>query len=369
MRNSDLFLFMGKCLSMESNPSAREEVVNQITRGEIPWEKFVWMGSSHLVLPALYTLFQRNGLLSLIPVDLADHLHGVYALNLERNRKIRDQCLGIASLLSSRGIEPLFMKGAGFLLSGLYADEGDRIMQDVDILLPPGKAEEAWRSLSEAGYETYRHPEEDNAYGNHHHLSPLYAPGKPASVELHRSPVREQFGKLMSAGEMFSRAKRVGEDCLVSSLPDSQLMVFLRELVSSGRFLSSAGSMKSLCDFYLLAKLRRPDPGALPPGRIRKKYFCYGRIAAVVFNDPALFGVSSGVLYPLCWKKEAFLLNHPGWDEFWFKWIYTGFHFILLLFKAPFSDVSWRLLKRKVNNFFKRKGQKTCGDWNKTTDN
>lgn len=208
MTHSKLFLFIGKCLAMEGHPSLREEVVEAISRGSIPWESFVWMGSSQFVLPALCSSFLRNGIAPLLPEDLAEHMKEMLRLNTERSRRIIVQCRHINGLLAPAGIRPVFFKGAALLLTGLFRDPGDRMMEDIDLLLPEGDIPAALELLTAEGYLI--HPVKEGAegkYADHHHLPPMYHPGHIATLEIHRSPVHEKYRLVITAEDVLEAAK------------------------------------------------------------------------------------------------------------------------------------------------------------------
>lgn len=82
MTNAALFQFIGKCLAMDGHALLRDEVPTTVSRGSVPWERFVWMGSSHYVLPAVWSSFLRNGIAPLLPEDLAEHMKEMHRLTV-----------------------------------------------------------------------------------------------------------------------------------------------------------------------------------------------------------------------------------------------------------------------------------------------
>lgn len=396
MTHSALFLFTGKCLAMDENPSVREEVVSAISGGSVPWEEFVWTGSSHYVLPALYTAFERNGILPLLPDDLTEHLQNIYTLNAARNKRILVQCRHIAALLSPADIRPVFFKGAALLLMGLYQDPGDRLMEDIDILLLETEIPEALDLLLKGGYVP--HPVEEGkeeAYTDHHHLPPMYHPGQVATLEIHRYPVHEEYRKLIreeavlqeavptepfavsaitqeavppqplagkvgpleavpageTSAETLPERSSGNHPVFVASPRHAGVLVYLHEHRMGRGFLSSAGTLKGAFDFYLLSKLRPPEPGDLPEGKFRKKYLQY------TWSVEKIMDVSLIVLPPedstqkklnLRWHIELYLLNHPRIDHFCHEYFYAPALFLKLMVSSIWSATDRKLAVEKL---------------------
>jgi len=57
-------------------------------------------------------------------------------------------------MLNGIGVEPILLKGAAHLASGLYPDPAVRFLYDIDLLVPDDRALECWLLLLAAGYET-----------------------------------------------------------------------------------------------------------------------------------------------------------------------------------------------------------------------
>ena len=396
MTHSALFLFTGKCLAMDENPSVREEVVAAISAGKVPWEEFVWTGSSHYVLPALYTAFERNGILPLLPDDLTEHLQNIYTLNAARNKRIIQQCLQISRLLSAANIRPVFFKGAALLLMGLFPGDGDRLMEDIDILLPETEIPEALDLLLKGGYILHPVDEgKEEAYTDHHHLPPMYHPAEVATLEIHRYPVHEEYRKLIreeavlqeavptepfavsaitqeavptqplagkvgpleavpagvTSAETLPERSSGNHPVFVASPRHAGVLVYLHEHRMGRGFLSSAGTLKGVFDFYLLTRLHPAEPAEMPAGKWRKKYIRYARtverVAGTTLSGKWPEVMESGV-GKLGWRKELFLLDHPGIDYFYHEYLYAPAVFLKLLVKSTGSPADRKLAVAKL---------------------
>ena len=87
-----------------------------------------------LCFPAIYCNFKRADFLKYLPDDLVDYMKYITNLNRDRNTQIIEQAKELNSLLLANNIRPIFLKGTGNLLEGLYEDIGERMVGDIDFL-------------------------------------------------------------------------------------------------------------------------------------------------------------------------------------------------------------------------------------------
>lgn len=306
---------------MDQIPANRETVKLMISSGDIPWKDFVWKTSSHYVMPAIYALLSRNGLLSLLPDDLVVYLEKIYSLNKQRNLQLMGQCRDINSLLRDAGIRPLFFKGAGLLFSEVFQDPAERMMEDIDVLIPPEAGRMAVEALLASGYGKVKGYDEET-YRDHHHLPPLRHPRNNIAVELHLAPYHGNYLQLASPEAIFQRAITVGADqILVPAHSDSLLICFAHEHLNTRGYLSRSGSMKGMYDFYLLS--------GKSSGRFPGIYECrfgndFRRMEMLVHrffvgNETEEINSQNHIKD---WMIERFLLDHPFWDKIWNSYFY-----------------------------------------------
>ncbi len=123
---------------------------------------------------------------------------GTMAMVTEFQMQVLEQRLAEAlDLLATRDIEVLLLKGAGLAVS-IYPRFMDRPMWDLDLLIRPERAREAWRLLKDHGWnEAFVRAAEDFYETHHHHLPPLTDPAGVGTVlEVHRElmPGQSPFG-------------------------------------------------------------------------------------------------------------------------------------------------------------------------------
>jgi Uncharacterised nucleotidyltransferase len=191
---------------------------------EAEWQSVLSLSSSHLVTPLLRRAFQEHGLVSGLPAGVLEFLDAVYALNLESNLHYQDQLAHLIPVLNNIGVRPVLLKGAAALVSGLYPTPGERMIGDIDVLIPPSEIAAAVEQLYAAGYQPVAADEALPDIANHglkfHHYPRIYSLDWPVPVELHIHPVKLRASRLLGSEEVIRAATPLnwrGGDCLLPS--------------------------------------------------------------------------------------------------------------------------------------------------------
>lgn len=199
-----------RLIALALSPSSAPEVTGRIrtllSDGATDWELVARIASEHLVTPALHGRLQRRGLLDLLERDLVDYLELCADLNRERNRAARAMLLDLARTLNGIGIRPVALKGSALLLAGVYADPADRVLGDIDLLLPAGAHAQAVEALMAEGFAPLADP---GPFRHHHHAVPLARPGDVISIELHREVLSFGLQELLASTALLERARPV----------------------------------------------------------------------------------------------------------------------------------------------------------------
>jgi hypothetical protein len=202
----------------------RELAPKDFLANEAEWQGVLSLASTHLVAPSLRRAFLDQGLVSELPADVSEFLDVVHTLNLERNLRYQDQLVHLIQVLNNIGVQPVLLKGAAALVSGLYHTPGERMIGDIDVLIPQSKLAAAVKDLLAAGYQPFIAEEElpeTEDYGlKNHHYPRIYSLDWPASVELHVHPVHVWVARLLGNEEVVQDAIPLnwrGGDCLLPS--------------------------------------------------------------------------------------------------------------------------------------------------------
>jgi N-acetylmuramoyl-L-alanine amidase len=187
--------------------------------GGAAWDPVLALAGAGGLMPALWSATQRLGLLEPVPDELLErlaespaHRHAAAVLQLShrlngaRNADLVVQLDEASSLLDRAGIPVVALKGIGHLVRGVWPDPADRVMVDLDLLVPTDSAADAQERLIAAGYELV--PDHERA-PDRHHLNPLRRPDRPGSIEVHVEPLSRGYGRALRASEVFAAARAV----------------------------------------------------------------------------------------------------------------------------------------------------------------
>lgn len=254
MTNKELFYFVGKCLSLDDHPEFRQEIIQEIDSDSIDWEKLITLCSNHLVIPAMYLNFQAYGITAYLPDELAKFLREVYDLNLSRNNQILKQLNDITKVLNENGIYPIFMKGTGNLLDKLYSDAGERMIGDIDLLVPQKDYLRTVKVLEGDGYSA-DFPDYVDVESLKHYPG-LLKKGAATHIEVHRLPVAEDHTSWFNTEIIDKEKKPVSlEGCYVLSDNHKIVLNFIHSQLGHDGHLYGTVSFRDIYDLYLLSKI------------------------------------------------------------------------------------------------------------------
>jgi len=130
----ETLFFIAKCLTISLENKNRQEIEKQLKSTSIDWDAVVKVSTAHYVFPALYCNLKRARFLQYLPEDLVSYMEHITAINRERNKQIISQAKDLNSLLLANNIRPIFLKGTGNLLAGIYDDVAERMVGDIDFI-------------------------------------------------------------------------------------------------------------------------------------------------------------------------------------------------------------------------------------------
>lgn len=246
--------FIGQCLSLDEHPSFREVIIEQFSNPDYDWNDFTWTCSNHLIIPTIYLKFKTYDLRSFLPEQIAQHIKEIYEINSNRNEQILLQMKEITVALNSGGISPVFLKGTGNLIDRLYSDLGERIIGDIDILVPKADYLKAVELVREIGY--LNHWEEPRNPEKMVHYPRLYKYNVPADLEVHRIPTENKDLKYLNSELIYGNMQEIAEfpGCFIPSIEHRIIHNFVHsQLTNSGHRLGVV-TLRDIYDLYLLSK-------------------------------------------------------------------------------------------------------------------
>ena len=134
MNYKETLFFIAKCLTISLEEKNRQEIEKQLKSKTIDWDTVVKVSTAHYVFPALYCNLKCADFLQYLPHELVNYMEYITDINRERNKKIIAIAKELNSLLLANNITPIFLKGTGNLLAGIYDDIAERMLGDIDFL-------------------------------------------------------------------------------------------------------------------------------------------------------------------------------------------------------------------------------------------
>ena len=152
MNYKETLYFISKCLTISLDEQNRNQIQVILKTTNVDWDAVVKISTSHYVFPALYCNFKRADFLKYLPVDLVKYMKYITDLNRDRNTQIIQQAQELNSLLLANNITPIFLKGTGNVLAGLYENIAERMVGDIDFIFSKEDYPKAITILKEFGY-------------------------------------------------------------------------------------------------------------------------------------------------------------------------------------------------------------------------
>lgn len=291
------------------------------------WEKFIEVASAEALVPAIYGLFQKQNLLDRLPLDLADFFFAARELNRERNNEIAERIAILACALNQVGIEPLLLKGAAYLLCGVYPDRGDRFLVDIDFLVAKDDIPAALEVLSRHGYSFERADPIDHATN---HTFAVFSRSDSMTVDLHQTVGLGASSEVLPSSGILARSEPVAitnsrvrvpcpADLITHHILHSQVHELYRDRIWT--------PLRSLYDLGLLERRFESeiDWSAIADRFKRRRLYgslmLYLMLAEQQIGTPRPFAFHPGPITMLRWWHRQLLRRMPQLrfvDPFWF---------------------------------------------------
>ncbi len=193
-------------ISFQDNASFLKDKFNTT---EIDWDSLVTIASEHLILPTIFFKLKEKALLEYIPVELNHYLTELASINRNRNNSLLSEIKTIATLFKSNAINYVFIKGAALIAGKFYADIGERMVGDLDILVDDKDLHKAFNLLVKEGYDKlipFNYEQKD-----YRHLPRQVSNNCLAAVELHSYVLKTKYKDLIDAKQLLSTKTVINE--------------------------------------------------------------------------------------------------------------------------------------------------------------
>jgi hypothetical protein len=274
--------FIAKCLSISLEERNRQEIEKQLKSTSIDWDAVVKVSTAHYVFPALYCNFKRADFLHYLPQELVNYMQHITNLNRERNEQIIAQAKELNTLLLANNIRPIFLKGTGNLLVGVYEDISERMVGDIDFIFSKDDYSKAIKVLRVFGYsevEKYKYyiPEEK-------HYRRLQKENNIAAIEIHKELLLEKHINEFNYSFVEKDSQIVNGTAVLSYANKLNLSIIANQINDNG-FYYKTMALRNAYDIFLLSKKTNAKEALNTLDKLVNPLNCFLAACYEVFNN------------------------------------------------------------------------------------
>ena len=315
MTPAEITLFIAKSLSISLKGKNLEKVKKVLKSQKIDWDLFVKISTNQLVLPALYCNYKRNNLLQFLPNDLVAYMQEITSLNRDRNLQITEQINELNNLLEQNSVTPIFIKGASYLIQGLYDDSAERMIGDIDFLLSHGEYIKSIDLIFDNGYELLKNSK--HLRPGKRHFSRLVKNDKIAAVEIHKEMIVEKYASEFNYETIKNNIIQINGFSVLGYNDQKALSIFSNQINDNGFDYKTIG-LKNAYDFLLLNSKEPDTEFALRFNKLQTPILCFLASLDYLFGDLGLaFDNNKKVKKYLNGFKK--LINNPNKRKLYIK--------------------------------------------------
>jgi hypothetical protein len=251
MTYKETLFFVAQCLTISLEKKNRILIEERLQVGNIDWEAVVKVSTSHYVLPALYCNLKRVGFFNYLPEDLVAYMKHITELNLERNHQIILQARELNELLVANDITPVFLKGTGNLLEGLYEDLAERMVGDIDFIVSKDNYFKAIEVLRVNKYKTVS--KSKYFFPSFKHHPRLKKRGSINAVEIHKELLKEKYALEFNFDLINKEVQKLNELSVLGFEDQLALSIIAKQINDDGFHYKNI-ALRNAYDVFLLSK-------------------------------------------------------------------------------------------------------------------
>ena len=282
MDYKEILYFISKCLTISLEESNRQEIEKQLQSKTIDWEAVVEASTAHYVFPAMYCNLKRVGFLSYLPQELVNFMEHITNLNRERNQQIITQAKDLNTLLLKNNITPIFLKGTGNLLAGIYDDIAERMLGDIDFLFSKEDYPNAITVLRENGYSEVNKSSYYFPYEKHYIR--LQKDNNIAAIEIHKEILIEKYINEFNYSFVEKDSQLIKEVAVLSYANKLNLSIIANQINDNGFFYKSI-PLRNAYDVFLLSKKTSAKEAVNSLDTLNHPLNCFLATCHEVFNS------------------------------------------------------------------------------------
>ena len=281
MNYKETLFFIAKCLSISLEEKNRDEIEIILKTTDVDWDAVVKVSTSHYVFPALYCNFKRVDFLKYLPAHLVEYMIHITNLNRDRNTQIIQQAKELNNLLLANNIKPIFLKGTGNLLAGIYEDIGERMVGDIDFIFSKEDYPKAITILREFGYSDVF--KTDNNYPQFRHYQRLKNVNNIAAIEVHKELLIEKYAIEFNYNFVEKDSQVVNGFFVLSYANKLNLSIIANQINDNG-FYYKTMALRNAYDVFLLSKKTNAKDAVNSLDQLTSPLNCFLSACYEVFN-------------------------------------------------------------------------------------
>ena len=229
----------------------RQEIEKQLKSKSIDWDAVVKVSTAHYVFPALYCNLKRVDFLKYLPQELVSYMKHITNLNRDRNVQILQQAKKLNNLLLANNITPIFLKGTGNILSGIYDDIAERMVGDIDFIFSKDDYPKAIAILTEFGYSEV--VKIDYNWPIFKHYPRMKKENSIAAIEIHKEILIIKYAKEFNYSFIEKDSQIINEAAVLSYANKLNLSIIANQINDQG-FYYKTMALRNAYDVFLLSK-------------------------------------------------------------------------------------------------------------------
>ena len=282
MNYKETLYFIAKCLTISLEENNRQEIEIILKTTDVDWEAVVEVSTAHYVFPALYCNFKQANFLHYLPEELVAYMGHISDLNRGRNQQIITQAKELNSLLLANNITPIFLKGTGNLLAGIYDDIGERMVGDIDFIFSKKDYPKAIAILIEFGYSEV--VKIDYNWPMFKHYPRMKKENSIAAVEIHKELLLEKYASEFNYSFVEEDSQLINEVTVLSYANKLNLSIITNQINDDGFYYKSM-ALRNAYDVFLLSKKTNAKGAVNSLDTLNHPLNCFLAACYEVFNS------------------------------------------------------------------------------------
>lgn len=209
-------------------------------------QQLVRLATAHSIANFIPRAFEHGQIADCLDPEVMGFFRHLREQNRERNKRLADQLTEASNLLQRDGIPTIALKGATEFVTPIYDDPADRILSDLDVLVPEDRIDEAINILKSNGYT-----DDDLAYDRTmRHAPALWRAGELTAIELHTAASASPALGILPPQELFQNAVSGLDPALRAPAPVDRICHLVSHAqIDSGRYSSNLVLLRDVADY------------------------------------------------------------------------------------------------------------------------